>query len=287
MLTDYHVHLRPDQPGSTVERYFTSANAHRYRQVARERGIDELGVSEHIYRFKQSLSVWRHPFWVENASDDLDAYCEFVREQTDLKLGIEADFVPGGVQRMEALLSSHDFDYVVGSVHFIAEKSIDMDAYTIWDGASSADEIWRRYFQTLAEAAASGLFDILAHPDLVKVWGAGKRERPLPEGDLQRFYELALDAIVDSGVALEVSTAGLRKGTGEIYPAPQLLEMCAQAGVPVALSSDAHTPQDIGAGYQQALSLLERAGVQQLCVFTNRQRSLTPIGATIGSGGRA
>src|ERR671937_1764924 len=111
MLTDYHVHLRPDDAGTEFERYMTAANAERYREVATERGIAELGVSEHVYRFTQALDVWRHELWVESAHDDLDAYCGFVREQTDLRLGIEADFIPGREERMAELLDGRDWDY--------------------------------------------------------------------------------------------------------------------------------------------------------------------------------
>lgn len=281
MLSDYHVHLRPDGEGTFAEQYFTTQNAERYRAVASERGIDELGVSEHVYRFRQALQVWRHPFWVDNAADDIDEYCRFVREQTDLKLGIEADFIPGTEDRMDNLLQARDFDYVVGSVHFIAQQALDMDEYSIWDGATSAEQIWRRYFETLGEAARSGLFDILAHPDLVKVWGPANPRRPLPEGDLRRYYELAMDGIAESGIAIEVSTAGLRKRAREIYPAPAFLAMCLEAGAPIALSSDAHVSADIGAGYEQALELLERAGVSQLCVFSGRERTLHEIGAGV------
>lgn len=281
MLSDYHLHLRPDDPGTDAKRYFTAENAERYRAVASEQGIDELGVSEHIYRFAQALEIWRHPFWVENAIDDLEEYCDFVAEQTDLKLGIEADFIPGAEDRTANLLQAHDFDYVVGSVHFIAQKALDMDDYTVWDGASSPEQIWRRYFQTLGEAARSGLFDILAHPDLVKVWGRARPDRPLPEGDLRRYYELAMDGIAESGIAIEVSTAGLRKRAKEIYPARAFLQMCVEAGVPVALSSDAHLPADVGAGYEQALELLDSVGVSQLCVFSGRRRSLQEIGASV------
>jgi histidinol-phosphatase (PHP family) len=281
MLTDYHVHLRPDEPGTTPELYFTSANAERYRESAGERGISELGVSEHVYRFQQALDVWRHPFWVENAHDDIEAYCQFVREQTDLRLGIEADFVPGSEDRMANLLEARDFDYVIGSVHFIREHAVDMDDYSIWSAdpgrSSGPHEIWSRYFETLGEAARSGLFDVLAHPDLVKVWG---RERPLPEGDLRRYYELAIDGIAESGIAIEVSTAGLRKRAAELYPAPAFLEMCLEAGNPVALSSDAHRPEDIGADYDAALELLSGLGVGELCVFEGRTRRLEPIGAS-------
>jgi histidinol-phosphatase (PHP family) len=274
MLTDYHVHLRPDEPGTTAELYFTTANAERYRTAASDRGIDELGVSEHVYRFEQALDVWRHPFWQANAREDLDVYCEFVRTQTDLRLGIEADFVPGGEDRMSSLLEVRDFDYVIGSVHFLRDEAVDMEDYSVWDRSHGPEEIWRRYFETLGEAARSGLFDILAHPDLVKVWGA---DRPRPEGDLRRYYELAIDGIAESGIAIEVSTAGLRKRVQELYPAPAFLEMCLEAGAPVALSSDAHRPEDVGADYERALELLASAGVGELCVFERRERRLERV----------
>src|SRR3954453_12991970 len=109
MLTDYQVHLRPDEPGTDAERHFTAENAERYRAVAQERGIAELGVSEHVYRFSQALDVWRHPLWLGTAVDDLDAYCAFVREETDLRLGIEADYVPGAEDRLAELLAARDW----------------------------------------------------------------------------------------------------------------------------------------------------------------------------------
>lgn len=278
MLTDYHLHLRPDDLAATAEEHFSAANVARYRQAAAERGIAELGVAEHVYRFTQALTVWRHPLWREYALDDLDEYCGFVREQTDLKLGIEMDFVPGAEDRTANLLDERDFDYVVGSVHFVAEKALDMEDYTVWDGSASAETIWERYFQTVAEAARSRLFDILAHPDLVKVWG---RDRPLPSGDLRRFYEPAVEAIAETDVAVEVSTAGLRKRAREIYPAPAFLQMCVEAGAKFALSSDAHRPEDVGADYEETLDLLAGAGVGELCVFDRRQRRLAEIGARV------
>jgi histidinol-phosphatase (PHP family) len=277
VLTDYHVHLRPDEEGTTAERFFTAGNAERYRTVAGERGIEELGVSEHIYRFTAALDLWQHPMWERNAVDDLDAYCEFVREQTDLRLGIEADFIPGREDRTANLLEAREWDYVVGSIHFLGDHAVDYDHYDVWTSGQSADRVWAKYFEWLGEAARSGLFDILAHPDLVKVWGP---KRPRPDGDLRRFYERAMDGIAESQIAIEVSTAGLRKPVGELYPAPAFLEMCVEAGCPIALSSDAHTPDQLGSGYEAALELLEGLGVGELCVFERRQRRLEPIGAS-------
>ncbi len=276
MLTDYHLHLRPDEDRSPpFERWFTEDNVKRYRDAAEAAGVEELGVSEHVYRFRQSLELWDHPFWQRQAQDDLDEYCEFVRS-TPLRLGIELDYVPGAEERTEELLSGRDFDYVVGSVHFIGEGAVDMEEYGVWAREQDPDSVWHDYFGAVATAARSGLFDILAHPDLVKVWGAG---RPGPKRDPRAHYEPAVEAIAESGVAVEVSTAGLRKPVGEIYPAPVFAEMCAEAGADFALSSDAHMPEQVGYAYDQAETLLRSLDVEQICVFDRRSRRLEPLGA--------
>jgi len=275
MLTDYHVHLRPDGAHTLAAEYFTPANVERYREAADERGIAELGCSEHIYRFTQALDVWQHPFWRENALDDIDAYVEFAREQ-GLKVGIEADFVPGREDRLASLLDARPWDYVIGSVHFVGDEAVDHPDWDIWSARSvDPEKVWMRYFEWLGEAARSGLFDILAHPDLVKVWGG---ERPRPDGDLRRFYELAIEGIAESGIAIEVSTAGLRKPVGERYPASAFLTMCLEAGCPIALNSDAHYPRHVGFEYASTVAWLADQGVRELCVFEGRQRRLEPIG---------
>ena len=280
MLTDLHVHLRPDERPSEPAQYFTAANAERYRVAATARGVTELGVSEHIHRFAQALEVWDHPFWRYSAVDDLDAYCAWVRDETDLRLGIEADFVPGREDRLAELLAARDWDHVIGSVHFLRDRGVDAEYsetgtnWDVWQGVTRPEEVWERYFLTLAEAARSGLYDILAHPDLVKVWGPN---RPLPERDLRFFYEPAVEAIAETGITVEVSTAGLRKPVGELYPARAFLEMVADAGNPVALSSDAHKPEHLGYGYAEALELLHDVGITELATFERRRRTLVAI----------
>jgi histidinol-phosphatase (PHP family) len=273
VLTDYHLHLRPDEEGSFAET-FNAANVARYREAAEQAGIAELGVSEHVHRFRQALSIWDHDYWREQAVDDIDEYCEFIREQTDLRLGLEVDFVPGREDRTQNLIEHCELDYVVGSVHFLGDLAVDFDRFDIWERAHSPQEVWRSYFETLAAAASSGLFDILAHPDLVKMWGGA---RPAPGGDPRRYYEPALEAIAESGIAVEVSTAGLRKPVGEIYPAPAFLAAALETGAPIALSSDAHRPEQVGFAYEQALELLAGLGVGELAVFDRRERRLEPI----------
>jgi histidinol-phosphatase (PHP family) len=280
MLTDYHLHLRPDDLEATAADHFTEENVDRYLAAAEEHGIEELGVSEHVYRFSQALEIWDHPFWREQARDDLDAYTEFVRD-TPLRLGLEADFIPGAEDRISNLLEARPFDYVVGSVHFLGNRAVDHEGYDVWEDEGDPDRVWARYFETLGEAARSGLFDILAHPDLVKVWGRG---RPAPERDPRFYYEPAVQAISESGIAVEVSTAGLRKPAREIYPSRAFAEMCVEAGAEFALSSDAHAPDQVGYGYEEAMKFLEAVGIERLCVFAGRERRLEPIGRADGAG---
>jgi histidinol-phosphatase (PHP family) len=274
VLTDYHVHLRPDELDASAAEYFTEANVERYLEAAAEAGIAELGASEHVYRFTQALDIWGHPFWVEQARDDLGAYCEFVAS-TPLRLGIEMDFVPGREDRIAAVLESQPFDYVIGSVHFVGDFAVDDDAYDIWSRESDPDRLWKRYFETIAEAVRSGLYDILAHPDLVKIWGD---DRPRPARDPRFYYEPAVEAIAETGVAVEVSTAGWRRPAAELYPADAFAEMCLDAGAAFALSSDAHVPDDVGHEYDRAVETMRGWGVGEICVFDGRQRRLEPLG---------
>lgn len=275
MLTDYHVHLRPDEPDTSAEDYFTPENAGRYRAAADAAGIAELGISEHIHRFRQALEIWDHPFWVEQGVDDLDAYVHFLGANR-LRVGIEMDYVPGREEQIETVLSARPFDYVVGSVHFVGERTVDHPGYDLWElEGMDSERVWARYFEHFADAARSRLFDTLAHPDLVKVWGNG---RPRPAGDLRRFYEPAVAAIAESGVAVEVSTAGLRKPVGEIYPARGFAELCVEAGVPFTLSSDAHVPGDLGHRFSEAITFMEGLGITEICVFEGRSRRMEPLG---------
>src|SRR6188472_1377899 len=148
VLTDYHLHLRPDETGA-AEEYFTEENVDRYLAAA----------AEHVFRFTQALDIWTHPYWERQARDDLDAYCEFVRT-TALRLGIECDFVPGSEDRIANLLE-RNFDYVVGSVHYLgADGALDDQRYDVWETITDADELWGIYFRWEAELARSGLYDV-------------------------------------------------------------------------------------------------------------------------------
>ena len=219
--------------GDRARRARRSSRSSRLRAA---RGVDEIGFTEHVYYFRQTRPLWHVPYHAERCSHDLEPYVDAVARARSgrglpVKLGLEVDYVPEREDETRELLAPYPWDYLLGSVHFIDGFGVDGEPRA--DRRSRVDEAWRRYFDPLAAAARSGLFDSLSHPDLVKVFGSARRR-------VVRLCGQVADAIADSGVAVEVSTAGLRKPVGELYPDPDLLAACRERGVPVTIASDAH-----------------------------------------------
>ena len=174
---------------------------------------------------------------------------------------------------MRELAKKADFDYVIGAVHYITpdwdvDNPLKLDRWK----QQPVEEVWTRYFRALGQAAQSGLFDFLAHPDLVKKFGH------IPKGDLLPYYQEALDAIEASKVAIEVSTAGLRKDVAEIYPSVQFLKEAFRRKIPVLISSDSHAPHEVGHEFQKALSLVREIGYRELTAFQKRKPVKIKIG---------
>src|SRR5690606_14791709 len=155
----------------------------------------------------------------------LERYVEAVAAARDrglpVKLGLEVDWFPGAEDALAAILEPYPWDYVLGSVHFLDGWPIDVTPDYGWPERDVA-ATYRAYFAALAGAAESGLFDILAHPDLVKKFGHRIE-------DATDHYRQVVDAAGRAGVALEVSTAGLRVPARELYPAPAFLQLAARA----------------------------------------------------------
>ena len=128
-------------------------------------------------------------------------------------------------------------------------------------------EIWERYWQLYVQMIRRRQFDFYAHPDLPKKFGLR------PAGDLRRFYEPAIQALVDTNGVFEVSTAGLRKDCREMYPSREFLTLAFEAGVPIVISSDSHAPNEVGIHFDQALALVREVGYRTSVRFHQRQRS--------------
>jgi histidinol-phosphatase (PHP family) len=265
VIVDYHMHLR-DRDGRIDH---TVEAVERFVETAAARGIDEIGFAEHVYYFAPTRPLWMDvPHHVERCVYDFDRYVGAIVEAKErglpVKLGLEVDYIRGRERETRELLDRYPWDFLLGSVHFVDGGGIDSSPRLIDE--VGLEEAWRRYFEELAAAARSGLFDVLSHPDLVKIWG----ERP-PEPD----YSTLLDAL--DGVCLEISSAGLRKPVGELYPDRRLLDAARERGVPITFASDAHEPKLVGEDFDAVLAAARDAGYETVTVFDGRRPRQEPF----------
>ncbi len=252
-MIDYHLHViaHGDRP-MTVE------NILRYCEVAEARGVRQMGITEHD-RYVDDI--------------DLAAFQEARERSRDvgLRLGIEIDFVPGQEERMQQDATALPYDYVIGSVHRVDGREIDRATdRSIYEDYETYD-LYEAYYANVREAALSGRFEVLGHPDLIKIF------REFPERDITGILEETADAVADSGVVVDVNAAGLRKPVGEIYPSRKLLTMFHRRGVPIVLSSDAHAPEEVAAGYDRSLELVRDVGYREVATFENGERGRLPL----------
>jgi histidinol-phosphatase (PHP family) len=283
MLTDYHLHLQPDGVAARADQAgrweavggpWSPDWIGRYSARARARGVQEIAVTEHVHRFAVARDWHPNPWWREEATEDVDAYCAALEraraEGLPVLIGVEMDWLPDRRDAIADFIGARPFDIVLGSVHWLRERAVDHPDYLAWD-TLDGEEIWERYLDELVAAARSGLFDVLAHIDLPKVFGH------VPPASARTRWPEVLAQIAQTGVAVECSTAGLRKPVRELYPDPDLLGLCATAGIPATLSSDAHRPEDVAADYPTAVAALGGAGYTHLTRFAGRVATQVPI----------
>jgi histidinol-phosphatase (PHP family) len=258
VIVDYHMHLR--DPEERIEHAVEAVE--RFVETAAARGVDEIGLVEHVYYFRQTLPVWTLEYQKERCAYDLEGYVDVVleakRQGMPVKLGLEVDYVGDRQDEIASILEPYPWDFLLGSVHWVDGLAIDQEP-GLW-AVASVEEVWQRYFAALAQLAASGHVDVLAHPDLAKIFG----RRP------ERIHYPSL-----AGVALEISTNGLYKPVGELYPDVGFLE---RSGLPITLASDAHVPQNVGRDLDRAVELARAAGYDTVTVFDRRQARQEPLG---------
>lgn len=271
MIVDYHMHLR-DGDGKIA---FRADAIGPFVETALARSVHEIGFTEHVYYFRQTAEIWDIPYMSERCVHDLDDYCDAVlaakRAGLPVKLGIEVDYVGERQGRLAELLSGYPFDFRLGSVHWLGNLAVDASPGA-WE-LMTVDEVWRAYTEALCRLALSGTVDVLAHLDLAKIFG----RRP-DAALLAELHERIAMTVAAAGLAVEVSTAGLRKPVGELYPDAELLRACVGKGVPVTLASDAHEPDLVGESFDRALMHARAAGCETAAVFDGGRMSLEPLG---------
>jgi histidinol-phosphatase (PHP family) len=209
----------------------------------------------------------------EEYVDLVQAAAEQWAGRVDVRLGLEADYFEGHEPYLEQQLAAADFQFVLGSVH----PQIDEFRNRYW--TSDSHQVQRTYFALLAKSAETGLFDSLAHPDLIKNFTSTAWEPEVIMDDIRA----SLDRIARAGVAMELNTSGVNKTVSEMNPFPAMLEEMNQRGIPVTIGADAHQPDRVADGYESALELLAQCGYSHISLFLNRNRHEIPIETALAS----
>ena len=255
---DYHIHTLFSDGMRDLSSYVDQAA---------KRKIDEIGFSDHMH-FKKA--VWSMAF------SDLTSYLNRITalketSKIPIKRGLEIDFVPSRMDRLMRTVNKFNLDYLIGSVHFIGNWAIDSEDQIHRWRRKNISHVYQRYFTLVQNMAKSGLFDILGHLDLVKIFNFR------PKNDITNLLLETVEIISRSKTCVEVNTSGLRKPCREVYPNEKLIKICFDNGIPITLGSDAHSPKEVGANFDLAVNLLRKVGYVETVRFTKRNREFVEL----------
>lgn len=212
---------------------------------------------------------------------------DYVAEVTALKansgpckalLGLEMDWLAGQEEFIAASIKAHDYDYIMGSVHFIDHWGFD-DGVEPWQNISqeTCENRYRQYFHAWKDMLASGFFQIAAHPDLIKIHSADSFRRWLQKPEALELIGQCLQTLKKNGMAMEISSAGLRKPCAEIYPAPQIMALAADLGLEISMASDAHCVKDVGVDFDRLAEYARSYGFTRQAIFDHGAVSWLPF----------
>jgi len=257
--TDYHIHSSFSDGRAAPEDYIAPAVA---------AGLREIGFAEHLTLFRGPLDWSMDASGVEPYLKHIDNLSRNV-SGIRIRTGLEVDFSPGIIKEIHALLSKSKLDYTIGAVHYLGDSTVDMGP-EFYDG-KDIDTLWEDYFNHVVAAAASGLFDIIAHCDLIRIYGFR------PSSDPEKLYRNLAASFKMHDVAFEVNTNGRNRPIGDFYPDRKYLSIFREENVPVCVNSDAHMPSRVAQYFDEAYDLLKRAGYSEMAVFKNRERFMIPF----------
>jgi len=261
MIMDYHIHTRasPDAKGEMSG----------YVKKAKEEGISEIGFSDHVLLHNISgypcTPLQSMPTYVQDFLDFKE------KSEISVKLGVEVDFFPDDIERIRRFVQKYPFDYVIGAVHFIGNWGIDYPSQMHEYLERDILQTYEGYFDLVKKLCRWQLFDILAHPDLIKIFGFK------PKCDFSHILVETAKTMAESDICAEINTAGLRRPCSELYPSEQFLKILNDYGVPIVFGSDAHQPDDVGRDFEEAVRLAKKVGYTHACVFDHRKRGFVKI----------
>lgn len=255
MIVDLHNH--------TVLCNHASGSIEEYVQKAIEKKIDIFGFSDHA---PMNFDTYRMHF------NEMDFYEKEVlhvkskyAKDISILLAYEVDYLEGYI---DPRVMEREVDYLIGSVHYLGAWGFDNPEYIGEYQNRDIDTIWEDYFSAIEAMAKRGLFDIVGHIDLMKVFNF------LPKKDIRLLAKEAIKAIKKTNMSVEINAAGLRKPIKEAYPSNPIMELLAENDIPITFGSDAHAPEHIGFEREHIETLARRYGYKKCATFEKRERIL-------------
>ncbi len=233
-----------------------------------EKGFDEIGFSDH-YCIKYKVHWAVNTEGIARLGKKIEKVKMKFGDRINILFGLEVDYFPEFEKEIGEALKEYEFDYVIGSIHFLDGWNYDTDKSRYPEFKN--DYLYRWYFSELQKAVRSGLFDYMAHPDLIK------KHQIWPENSQKDLYRETAKIFADSGVAYEVNTSGRDRPCGEFFPGNELIGEFYHAGVPVTLGSDSHYEHQIGRYFNEAKTLLRESGYQSVVRFHKRKQITEPL----------
>lgn len=258
--------MRIDLHNHTTLCNHATGTVEEYVKRAIELGIDEYGFSDHApmnYDPKYRMDISQKSIYEKWILDVKEKY----KNQIKILLAYEVDFLNGYI--LDEIINAK-VDYLIGSVHFLQNKNemwgFDNPEFIGVYESKDIDSIWEEYFLAIESMAKTGLFDIVGHFDLIKVF------KFLPKKDIRILAKKALTQIKKSNMVLEINPAGLRKPINETYPSKQLLELAYEMDINITFGSDAHSVEQVGFKYEEAKDLAKLTGYKKCVTFDNRDK---------------
>ena len=277
MRIDYHMHFEYGSYDlNWVQGFF---------DTARERGVDEIGISEHTHGFSEFKDLYYDELILDNSTvgtyqqkwlsrnkfryslhDYMTFMTDLKKRGYSVKTGIEVcNF--RNQEAVRAILEPYQFDYIIGSIHFLKGWGYDFaDIRSVWND-HKLEDIYDWYAEAVEDLCASGLYDILGHPFNIRLF------QHFPDFDVQPVLDRVARALKKSKMAVDINTGTLyRYPVAEISPYPDFMKIAKRYDLPIVVSSDAHKPEDCGRYIDKAEEYAKSFGFDEVQVFTNRQR---------------
>ncbi|WP_200763377.1 histidinol-phosphatase [Nitrosophilus alvini] len=248
-----------------------------YIEKAIEKKIDIFGFSDHApmkFDQKYRMSLEEADLYEKNILEAKEKY----KNSIEILLGYEVDFIPGLIENR---ILCAEVDYLIGAVHFLPKSKEHKDILIhqdLWGFDNpefigeyknkDIDKIWQDYFDAIEQMAKSGLFQIAAHLDLIKVFNFK------PKKDIRLIAKNAIKAIKKSDMVIEISPAGIRKPVEEIYPSKELLEIAYELDIPITFGSDAHSPDHVGYKRETIENFAKSIGYTKCAYYRKKERIL-------------